>query len=247
MIILGDTHGIRPIFNIIDKKKITDSNIIHVGDIGIGFEEIQRDVKNLLLLDEMLLDTNNQLFVIRGNHDFKIFWDKSMGLHLPKFHNLHLVEDNSILKIEDKNVFFAGGAISIDRITRKRDIQYPSWDEYEEFIFEPTVIKKIMDEFIKKESFLDLVITHTAPNFCAPISDNVAIVNDWARVEQMHGNDLKTCLKAERYEVKQLHDLLKQYVPIIDWVYGHFHKSYHTYFDNTNFYGLTINELRVII
>ena len=97
MIFVGDTHGIRPIFNIIEYNSIRGSNLIHVGDFGLGFQDIIRDVKNLLTLDEMLLETNNILYVIRGNHDCPIFWDKSKGLNLPKFKNLRLIEDYSVI------------------------------------------------------------------------------------------------------------------------------------------------------
>ena len=38
MIFLGDTHKIKPIFEIIDMYDIQNENIIHVGDIGIGFQ-----------------------------------------------------------------------------------------------------------------------------------------------------------------------------------------------------------------
>lgn len=73
MIFIGDTHGIRPVFEVIDKNKIENSNLIHVGDFGLGFEEITKDVNNLKILDEMLIETNNYLYVIRGNHDNPIF------------------------------------------------------------------------------------------------------------------------------------------------------------------------------
>ena len=35
MILLGDTHSLKPVFEIIEKNNIKNSNIIHVGDFGL--------------------------------------------------------------------------------------------------------------------------------------------------------------------------------------------------------------------
>ena len=111
MYFIGDTHGMRPVFSIVDRFKIEKSNLIHVGDFGLGFVSIMQDVKNLEVIDEMLIDTQNKLFVVRGNHDNPIFWDKSKGLNLPKLHNIHLVDDYSVLDIENKKILCVGGGI----------------------------------------------------------------------------------------------------------------------------------------
>jgi len=225
MFIIGDTHGIRPIFEIVNNNNFQGENLIHVGDFGLGFETIGRDIKNLELLDEMLLDTNNNLYVIRGNHDNPIFWDKSKGLNLPKFHNLKLVDDYTVLTIEEKKVLFVGGAISIDRRPRMNDFPYPTWWKDEVFTYQP----ERLDAVVTKHKDIDVVITHTAPKFAYPTDDNVSIVNHYQTVEAIHGIDLKAELRAERDSVTEMYDdLIHHYHKTPKhWFYGHFHSSRH--------------------
>ena len=241
MYIIGDTHGIRPIFEIVDNNNLVGKNLIHVGDFGLGFEPIERDLKNLGILDEMLIDTNNTLYVIRGNHDNPIFWDKSKGLNLPKFHNLKLVDDYTVHEIENKKVLFVGGALSIDRRPRMADFPYPTWWKDEEFKYNE--IK--LHDCLKKHKNIDVVITHTAPDFCYPTDDNVYIVNHYHIIESAHGVDLKLQLKQERQEMTEMyHDLTIHHgKKPKHWFYGHFHDKKEETHDNIQFHLLDINEL----
>jgi len=241
MYIIGDTHGLRPVFSIIDKHKLQDQNLIHVGDLGLGFVSIEQDINNLKTIDEMLIETNNHLYVIRGNHDNPIFWNKSKGLNLPKLHNFHLVDDYTVIKIENKNILFVGGAISIDRRPRMDDVPYPSW--WADEIFKYDKIK--LDKAIANLN-VDIVITHTAPSFCYPKGvGNVDIVDYYHVIEAQHGIDLKQELMTERLQVSMLyHDLtsLCKQNPT-HWFYGHFHSTKKQKIDNIEFNLLNINEL----
>jgi hypothetical protein len=241
MYFIGDTHGIRPIFNIIDRHKLENQNLIHVGDLGLGFLLIQNDVANLKLLDEMLIETNNQLYVIRGNHDNPIFWDKSKGLNLPKFHNLHLVEDFSLIKIEDKNVLFAGGAISIDRRPRMDDIPHPSWWKDEVFKYDEEKLKFLLHD----ERPVDIVVTHSAPDYCHPVGSDNYLVNQYAVMEKQHGLDLHAELAEERAEISRFaNDLILHYGrKPTHWFYGHFHSTKKTKVGKMTYQLLNINEL----
>jgi DNA repair exonuclease SbcCD nuclease subunit len=238
---IGDTHGLRPVFTIVDKHKFQGQNLIHVGDFGLGFSEIGYDIKNLLLTDEMLLDTDNHLYVIRGNHDNPIFWDKSKGLNLPKFHNLHLVDDFEILTIEGKKILMAGGAISIDRIPRKDDTPYPTWWADEVFKYQRLKLEKQ----IKAHKTVDIVVTHTAPDFVHPTDDNVEIVNHYHSVEKIYSRDLKSELRTEREEVTELYNDLTLHYKIkpSHWFYGHFHSTKKRTHDGVVFKLLNINEV----
>lgn len=239
MYFIGDTHGMRPIFSIVDRLKITNSNLIHVGDFGLGFVSIMQDVKNLEVVDEMLVDTQNKLYVVRGNHDNPIFWDKSKGLNLPKLHNIHLVDDYSVLDIENKKILCVGGGISIDRQLRKDDRPYPSWWKDEEFQWHPGKFNRV----VNNHSTMDIVVTHSAPSACYPRGVDAPIVNDWHNIELEHGNNLKGELQMERKKIDMLKDaVLKAYKPT-NWFYGHFHTSKTEIIDSVKFQALNINEI----
>ncbi len=237
MILLGDTHSIRPIFDIIEKNNIENSNIVHVGDVGLGFQEITRDISNLLTLDELMLETGNRIYLCRGNHDHPDFWKKNR-IWLPKFHNIIFCEDYSIHKIEERNVLFVGGGISIDR-TYRRDMNPPSYWEDEEFVLD------IFNENLKQD--IDIVITHSAPDFCNPRGVDAPIVNDWAKVEMQYGMNLKGDLIGERSNISALHTTIftNGNTPT-HWCYGHFHSSSNEIIQGTNFIGLNINEIKEI-
>lgn len=245
MIIIGDTHGIKPVFDIIDKSNITDSNIIHVGDLGLGFQPKKWDVANLYIIEEMLNDTKNKLYVVRGNHDNPEFWDQSKIFN-KELKRLKLVEDYSLLEIEDRNVFFCGGATSIDRCQRKRE-DPPTWWEYEEF----NLIVRHINNLDKR--LIDTVITHNSPAFCYPHESVIShLVTSWARKEiRLDGTDLIHDLKTERVRLTLLYKYLKTHneriLPryrIQNWFYGHFHKSYVEENDGTEFRAMAINEVK---
>lgn len=240
MYFIGDTHGIRPIFKIVDKYNLQNENLIHVGDLGLGFTEIRRDVENLIVLDEMLIENNLHLYAIRGNHDNPIFWD-TKTLNLPPLHNTHLIPDYTVMKLESKNILMIGGAKSIDRSVRMDELPYPTWWKDEVFIYNHEKIDKIT----KTYDNIDIVVTHTAPQFAYPQSDNVGIVNDWHEVELQHGRNLKYELKEERADLTQLYDDLvtERGYNISHWLYGHFHSSRKEKIGKTEFKLLSVNEL----
>lgn len=239
MYFIGDTHGMRPVFSIVDRLKITNSNLIHVGDFGLGFVSIMQDVNNLLAVDEMLINTQNKLYVVRGNHDNPIFWDKSKGLNLPKLHNIHLVDDYSVLDIENKKILCVGGGISIDRQLRKDDRPYPSWWKDEEFQWHPGKFNRV----VNNHSTMDIIVTHSAPSACHPRGVDAPIVNGWHNIELEHGNNLKGELQMERKKIDMLKDaVLKAYKPT-NWFYGHFHTSKTEIIDSVRFQALNINEI----
>lgn len=219
---IGDTHGLYTFQQVIIKKGLENCNVIQVGDLGLGFSDIGRDILDLLNLDDFLLDRNIQLYAIRGNHDCPIFWDKSKGLNLPKFQNINLVQDFEILRLEDKNILFAGGAISIDRIPRKHDKPYPTWWKDEEFKYKRLLLEKNLKY---ANGPIDIVVTHNAPSFCHPTDDDVEIVNYYHTLEAQMGNNLKEELRLERAEITEFYDdLTKHYgKKPSHWFYGHFH------------------------
>lgn len=230
MIIIGDTHSVRKVYTLIEDSGRQETNFIHVGDFGLGFQDLKKDIHNLLLLDSMLSDLDNHLYVIRGNHDFKAFWNK--GVELPEFTHLHLMDDYSTEIIEKKKVLFVGGAISIDRTARFHD---NSWDINEEFVLDEEKAQAIED--------IDVVITHSSPLFCPPYGWNDLVDYYHNEERKITGKDLKEELLVEREKLSRLFDILKEKNNIDVWYYGHFHSHLEHEEDNTKFVGLAINEL----
>ncbi len=140
MIFIGDIHGQ---FSELSERISTfsDQIFIQVGDFGLGYNDYSVDIEMLKEFNEELKTNNNQLYVLRGNHDNPIFWNEDSD-----YSNLHLVKDYTKITIEGKDVLFVGGGVSIDRCFRRKDI---SWWEGEEII-ENT-------EFDKK---CDILVTH---------------------------------------------------------------------------------------
>jgi len=233
MYFIGDTHGIRPIFNIIDKHKLENQNLIQVGDLGLGFQDITRDVSNLLTLDQELGETGNTLYAVRGNHDNPIFFKKELGLWLPKFQNIHLVDDYTVKYIEGKIILFIGGAISIDRVIRRAE-HPPTWWAGEEFELDSFKIANIE----RNLQSLDIVVTHTAPHFAYP-RGSADIVDHYCEIDP----NLRDDLTRERKNVTTLAEvIIKRFKPS-QWIYGHFHSSKQEKAMNVDFKLLNINEL----
>lgn len=232
MIFIADTHSLRPIFELIDLNNITKSNLIHVGDSGIGFISEEQQIKNLLTLDLMLRETNNMLYMIRGNHNEKKYWEESKFKDsLPKFTNLILIPDMSVLTIENKNILFNGGGISIDRKYRLKNGY--GFDPNEGFLYN----KEHMLNVINNQE-IDIVVTHSCPHFCEPIS-LTPIVYEFAYSDPT----LIEELKAERLLHTQMFTDLLEVTKPKHWLFGHMHRSSLTEQEGCKFRGLAINEL----
>lgn len=106
-------------------------------------------------------------------------------------------------------------------------LQKTYWED-EEFVLDEEKITEIL-----KDNVIDCVVTHTAPDFCEPLTTG--------NITHFIGEDKKLNeeLIAERKNVSILYDLIveKQKEPIKYWMYGHFHNSW----------NITINDTRFIM
>lgn len=195
MIYIGDVHG--KIYLLTEKiKYIYNKNFICLGDFGIGFTNI-----NLDLLNNILKQNKNFLYIIRGNHDnpeyFNNKWFSS---------NIKFVKDYTILNLENKKILCIGGGTSIDK--KRRIVNFSYW-ENENIIYNEEKIKKL-----KKYKF-DVLCTHVpCPDiFFNPQGDK--IVEDWA------GNDIE--LQKTLEEEKNILRKIKSQINFYVWISGHFH------------------------
>lgn len=219
---LGDLHGS---FNYlkwyIKSNKLKDCVIYQVGDFGIGFTTEHNDMGILGDLNDFLKERNIQLYCIRGNHDNPYFFDGHLANH---FENLHLLADYTLIDIEGTKILGVGGAISIDRKLRLREMQEAARKGREVHYYWRDEIFVLDKEKIKTFENVEVVVTHTAPDFCKPTNK----LGFGYLVEEFieDDNELAQDLREERNFLTEMWNLLKEKNPNIKYhLYGHFHKD----------------------
>lgn len=238
---LGDIHGdFNWLKNHIIDHKMSNCSIIQVGDFGIGFGHRISDEKILIGLNDFFKTRSINFYAIRGNHDNPFFFK---GNH--KYSNLQLLEDYSILNINDRKILLVGGAISIDRIPRIRQGINSTVEYY--WIDEKFTLDEPKLESIKG---INTLISHTAPDWCWPDNKNGfgSFVDGWIRIDP----SLFVDLNEERKDVTKMFDILTgpSLFPNnnIDTIYyGHFHKSKVSTKNETTAYLLNIGEFMELI
>jgi predicted phosphodiesterase len=242
LMFLGDIHGN---FNIINQYvkmyDIKDTHIIQVGDFGVGFSRFEKEKRMLEMYHTQLVNNNVHVWAIRGNHDYKPYFDNDpFG-----FTNIHLVADYTVLNLADKKILCIGGAVSVDRefrYTKKQkqgiyenNIGIESWWPDEIFNLDIDKLKELRD--------INIMVTHTCPDYCPP--DNTFGLGYFVEgiIKETGDNQLRTDLNFERNQVTQAFNIVKMNNDIEFAYYGHFHKS-----DNINILGtkhrlLKVNEL----
>jgi Icc-related predicted phosphoesterase len=222
---LGDLHGN---FNLIGQYVklygIKDAHIIQVGDFGVGFARFEKERQALEMIHQQLIDNNVHVWAIRGNHDYKPYFDNDpFG-----FTNIHLVADYTVLKLADKNILFIGGAVSVDRMWRKTKRQkqgilenytmgIESWWEDEIFVLDCDKLGEMSD--------INIVVTHTAPHYCEP--DNTFGFGPFVEgiISETGDDGLRTDLLYERQQVTDAFNIIKMNNDITHHMYGHFHRT----------------------
>lgn len=220
IILVGDIHGEFGSFRNKIKNNISDAYIIQVGDFGLGFHKPNFYKDKFTWLNEVLVNNNCHLYVIRGNHDDPSYFAETNS---PES-NITLLKDYSELELLNKKILLVGGAVSVDRRFRHEG---KSWWSDEVFNL------KLEDQFPYKDSQYDLVVTHTRPGVCGAFKgfDNIKY---WCNQDP----DLMDDLIKESEQVNYLYEKTKPK----NWIYGHFHQSDITNYEGTEFRCLNIDE-----
>jgi len=197
-----------------------NTTLIQVGDFGVGFKPTTED-KTLQELNKELGKRESILLVIRGNHDNPSYFDGNHDYEFIKF-----LPDYTTLEIDGLNHLFIGGAISIDRTLRQSGIDH--WVD-EGFISDIEKIKPLKD--------IDVVVTHTAPNFVAPLSFN-GIVLHYSQKDAT----LLSELEIERNLITDIFNELKKENKPKYHFYGHFHNSNRELIDGCKHVMLNIGD-----
>ena len=229
-IYLGDIHGnLTVIDNYLILNEINNCNIIQVGDFGLGFASKEFEWEQLDVINERLKKDNNFLYAIRGNHDNKkCFYDYY------DFSNIYFIKDYEVINLKGDNHLFIGGAISIDRKYRTEGKTY--WND-EVFILDEERLGNIFD--------IDIVVTHTAPDFCDPRNYN----NNFPYVVLQftdRDKDLLKDLNEERANMTKAYEKIIENNNIKWWIYGHFHKNNIEEIDGVNFRVIGINDFIIL-
>jgi UDP-2,3-diacylglucosamine pyrophosphatase LpxH len=176
------------------------------------------------MIHHQLVENNVHVWAIRGNHDYKPYFDNDpFG-----FTNIHLVADYTVLNLADKNILCIGGAVSVDRMWRKTKKQkqgilenytmgVESWWEDEVFILERDKLGEMRD--------INIVVTHTAPHYCEP--DNTFGFGPFVEgiIRETGDTGLRTDLLYERQQVTDAFNIIKMNNDIEFAYYGHFHRA----------------------
>jgi DNA repair exonuclease SbcCD nuclease subunit len=187
-------------------------NFIQVGDFGIGFNDPEEEYNELVLLDTRLFETNSNLYVIRGNHDRPSFWESDSY----KFNNIHFIKDDTIITIEGKTCYFAGGGISIDRTERIHGVSY--WDN-EKYVF-----NYVEDNF--KDKKIDILFTHDVYTVLSNLNFLESTpVRNWKIRDQKLNEDLIE----QQNQIKKLYECVLKTNSKLKWYHGHYHRSYTNY------------------
>jgi len=242
-VVIGDTHGnYKYIRGIIENRDIRDTTFLHVGDFGVGFAPEGVDRAEINKINTILEARNCQMYVIRGNHDKPYCFDGTW-----KWTNIELVPDYTVVTVNGDDILMVGGAVSIDRAGRKKDmLRYAAQgNDRELYWFDEDFV--LDEEKLKEVAGVRYVVTHTCPHFAEPVN-NIGIPTHGWFVEGFCAEDpkLKEDLNKERDDMTKMYEILKEKNLIEKWFYGHFHKAYAAYYEDTDFVLLDINEFKEI-
>lgn len=240
-IFVGDIHGeFEPFtYNIINKLKLINYNIIICGDFGMGFHKTNYYNTTFRKIQKKLNKNNIHFYAFRGNHDDPDYFSNPELIDkvLNGVKNIHLVNDYDIIKNEKHTIVCIGGARSIDKCNRWK------WDKITQKQkpngwWEGEQIKNIPEDFFKflneNDIKIDVICSHSSPDFCEPFTKDG--LQYWAKFDDTLIEDCDN----ERRLLTTLYHLIKKQNEIKYYFYGHFHNHYYNIIDGVLFRGLNM-------
>ena len=204
LFICGDIHGKLKtlVWKLVEQKKITDADVIIVGDIGIGFGRPKSFEVQYKSVERRLERSNIKLWCIRGNHDDPSFFNGSI-----KYPFLELLPDHITVEIGDYKVYPIGGATSTDREDRLKAMKHSKHASYwegekperkgENFNYPPKV---------------DIIVSHESPLSFKPIPERPDFINP----------DLWEEILEDRRYLEEVKTIIRSGY----WFFGHYHRSF---------------------
>lgn len=216
--VVGDVHGKwrELVYKAAESYKIINSDILVLGDFGVGFEKPKYLDDQYKRITKRLENNDLNIHVLRGNHDNPEYFKEGK----PDFPRLHFLEDNKVHNLCERRVFIVGGANSTDITERIKDID---WWEGEDIV-------RISTHDMPRR--VDVIATHSAPLAFDPVVH---------RFEETPPEQYEKILDERRY----LGEILN-YVKTDLWYYGHFHKSYSGTYNGTMYRCLSELEFLLV-
>ena len=227
VILLGDTHSHHTLYEMVIRIP-KDSDLISLGDNGFAFGEDR--VKAIYYTDNMLKLINDfckceniNLYILIGNHDapYPEIWDK-------KWSNIFLTKSGDYgIFPNGKKALLVGGGISVDRCSRKQNIDY--WSEE-------------ITPYITDIDKCDYLLSHDCPEefnhqtnslykrFQWALDKDPTLLEDCKKQRNNMTRILKECGAEELYHA-HMHNNITQ---TIDGVYGRCVDINELYFLDTN-------------
>jgi DNA repair exonuclease SbcCD nuclease subunit len=210
--VTGDIHGqFNSLLYILENGDYSGSSVFIAGDIGLGFHEFDHDLETLGSVEKRLKKIDVHFYLVRGNHDIPGYWSRTNKPRaLNNFPHIHFVVDYKVVELEGHKIACVGGATSVDRYQRTRNIDW--WEQ-----------ECVIDyKYLTKIKGIDTVITHAAPIFCPPGDHDIKKVS----------YDILCRSREDREILKRLYFDLIQETKVTNWFYGHYHKKYETWMSN---------------
>jgi hypothetical protein len=243
MVYVGDIHmEFKALKCTVKMHDLHDCALIVAGDCGFGFCKRGYYDKVCKDLNPFFRKRNVYVIMIRGNHDNPAYFDGTVV----NCSHFMAVPDYTVLRTQNHNVLLVGGAISIDRNYRTRY----DWDLYAGNLPEDTFIPRYywpkeypiydkgeLDDLKSSGIKIDVVCTHTCPDFCEPLKKDG--IRDWMTRDE----NLEDDIDYERQTMTKLYErLIADSHPIQKWVYGHYHYHHMDYINNVCFIMLDMQR-----
>jgi predicted phosphodiesterase len=232
IIAIGDVHGE---FKEMQSKmvEIMESagepvNFVQVGDFGLGFERPKKDHDRLTTINHFLKEKDSNLWVIRGNHDNPGFWQWGCGY---EFSNIHFVPDDSVVELDGKSCYFAGGAVSVDRCKRTQGIDYWKGEQYNVDNIQFPIPYPV-----------DILFTHDVYHPVSPFGTTSDTLKYWCEKDE----ELMGDIVYSQIVFKNLYDSIYKINPNFSWYHGHYHEPHVTNNDGQVVHSLSILEFKEV-
>ena len=209
--------------------------VIVAGDSGIGFNSPSYYKETFEKLNKILKYNDSYVVFVRGNHDNPAFFDGEQV----NFSNLKAVPDYSVLNALEKNILCVGGAVSVDRIWRKKQEErinkFIKGDK--KTLYFDNEIPVFNDEAINeiaKSTKIDYVVSHSAPSFVMPETKNG--IDGWVETDPAMIKDMQNerLVFDKIFEVLRDNDSRPSY-----WIYSHFNNGFIEKRSDTIFRSIT--------